>query len=235
MRTFWHIPYSPWSLKARWALKHHQVAHRGRSYRVGIDEMALRARLRRVRGMVTVPVLFDGDKAIADSFAIAQYADAIGNGTPLLAALEECRRWNERSDVLLSIGRRRALRDTLASPDAQREALRGVVPEAMVPVMLPVARRLMRRMVEKYPVEDEGQIAAALDDLRAALDGGNYLLGEFSYADIAMAMVFEFIAPLPARARGPVTQGIWGAPSLAERFSDLVEWRDRLVAEHRPD
>ena len=72
-------------------------------------------------------------------------------------------------------------------------------------------------------------------DLRKALGSSRYLLGEFSYADIAMAVVLHFVVP-PADeyvSMGPATRQCWTTPALADEFRDLIYWRDQLYADHR--
>jgi glutathione S-transferase len=59
----------------------------------------------------------------------------------------------------------------------------------------------------------------------------DYLLGRFSYADIAMTVVLETVMPA-ARTEpppGPATRRCWSDPALAEEFQDLLLWRSRLA------
>jgi glutathione S-transferase len=74
-----------------------------------------------------------------------------------------------------------------------------------------------------------------LATLRRALGGKHYVLGEFSYADIAMAAALHFVAP-PSEEwmrLGQGTRRTFTRPALAERHRDLLEWRDKLYAERR--
>ena len=81
--VLWSLAYSPWSDKARWALEHCGVPYRRRAYRPLIDEPALRLKLRRLSGPVSVPILDLGDEVLADSFEIARYADRRAVREPL--------------------------------------------------------------------------------------------------------------------------------------------------------
>ena len=71
MTEFVALSYSPWSEKARWPLEHHGIEFREHQYVPLLGAPRLRLRLRRLRGRVTVPVLFTRDRVLADSFAIA--------------------------------------------------------------------------------------------------------------------------------------------------------------------
>lgn len=51
-----------------------------------------------------------------------------------------------------------------------------------------------------------------------------------------MALTLQFIQPVDERfiPLGPGRRKAWSHPALAERFADLLRWRDQLYAEHRP-
>jgi glutathione S-transferase len=59
------LPFSPWSEKARWALDARGVPYDYRRYQPILGEPALRAKLRRARGPVTVPVLTTIDGVVS--------------------------------------------------------------------------------------------------------------------------------------------------------------------------
>ena len=214
------------------ALAHHQVEYERRPYKIPFDEVLLRARLRQIGGKVTVPVLFDGENVVRDSYEIARHAEALGNGSPLFEDEVSCARWNALSDEALAAGRRGALNRVLQDEEAQRENLQGLVPTPLVSTLTPLARIFSRRLMKKYPAGSEERLVEILEQLRAALAGGDTILDHFSYADIAMSLVVDFVKPEPLRSRGPATDRIWAVPGLAARFGDLVEWRDRLLKRH---
>lgn len=232
MRTLWYISYSPWSRKARMALAHHQVEYERRSYKIPFDEFILRARLRQIGGKVTVPVLFDGQNVVRDSYDIARHAEAIGNGSPLFQDEASCAHWNALSDEALSTARRGSLERVLDDEEAQRENLAGLLPKSLVSPLTPVARLVTRRLLKKYPAGDDERFVAILEELRAALGNRDTILDEFSYADIAMSLVVDFVKPVSLRSRGPATERIWAVPGLEARFGDLVAWRDRVMNRH---
>ncbi|HUP58309.1 MAG TPA: glutathione S-transferase family protein, partial [Bdellovibrionota bacterium] len=83
----------------------------------------------------------------------------------------------------------------------------------------------------------ENMIHDALAFLRAMRNtsGGDYLLGEFSYADISMCSVVQVIAPYQNAymKSHPAVSRLWTDEKLKTEFRDLVEWRDRIYEKHR--
>jgi hypothetical protein len=61
------------------------------------------------------------------------------------------------------------------------------------------------------------------------------VLGEFSYGDIVMAQVLQFVEPqgAPYFPVGPATRHCLREEELAREFSDLARWRDRIYEKHR--
>lgn len=242
------LPYSPWSEKARWALDARGISYRARTYAPLVGELELRRRLRRWTGPVSVPILITDREAIADSAAIARWADERGEGPRLFPAAHaaEIARWIERSERGLSAGRALAL----ARLVADRAALAEMVPRRLRSVVGPLAPRLggvgVRRTLRKYGADErslaehERILAEVLDELRSALaarggGGGATLCGELSFADIAMTQVLTFIAPPPFGVRiGEASRGSFTDPTFSARYADLIRWRDALYAAHRP-
>src|SRR5262245_14984315 len=101
------LPYSPWSLKAKWALDHQHIRYRYVNYLPMLGEPILRAATGRWRGTISVPWLFTEDESIDGSFAIARWADAHGTGQTLFPAGRDAdiARWEERSEAMLSAAR----------------------------------------------------------------------------------------------------------------------------------
>lgn len=232
---------SPWTEKARWALDHHELAHEYVEHRPVLGEPALRLRLKDARGRVTVPVLFTRHGALRTSAAIADFADRIGRAPSLFpkAHRDAIRRWDARSEEALVL-----VRNLYAGALGQsREALAESAPPLLPsPLRGPLASLGFRLFALKYGlgVPDQGQderaLASILEGLREALEAGGsaYLLGEFTYADVAMAVVLHGVrpaddawVPLP-----PATRACWTRPALAARFADLLAWRDALYARH---
>lgn len=234
------LPYSPWSLKAEFALRHHQVAVARRVYRPLLSAPELRLRLRKLGGKVTVPVLFTDGGAITDSFEIALYAERVGKGTPLLpeskrAAIAD---WNACSERLMSASRARAMVRASVDLDAAYESLPKAV--GAVPVLGPAfARNGLTWFKRKYAIHEGEQDAnaeamrAELQRLRSALgDGRKYLLGEFSYADVVMAFALQGLQPLPETPLGPAMRRAMTDEELCAEHPALLRWRDDLQRDH---
>jgi glutathione S-transferase len=232
--------YSPWSERARWALEYAGVEYRRRSYRPLIDEPALRLKLRRWRGPVTVPILETGDGVLDDSFAIARYANREAEGEPLIpvGALEAVAAYNDLANRGMAAGRAASLRRVLESDEALGDLVPGGVRRVLGRLATPIAAAGIRRTLQKYapvtPADPAAELVEVLEELRAALDGKPVLLDRFSYADITTAQVLAFVEPPSTHLR--MTEAMRRAyrdPDLAERYSDLVAWRDALYVELR--
>ena len=235
------LPYSPWSERARWALDACGVAYQSRTFQPLLGEPALRLRLRRWTGVISVPVLTLPDgRCLADSTEIARWADA--QGTPrLFPASTDLGAWLALADRGLEGGRARALRRMLHDD----EALLAMVPRSRRGALGGLGRRIaaygIRRVLRKYAAPDDvtaaGLMDAALDALRAALGGDprGTVLGTFSYADIAMAQVLVFVRP-PELGPMRFSKGarrVFTDPERVEKYADLLAWRDALYAERR--
>jgi glutathione S-transferase len=237
------LQISPWSEKARWALDHHRVPYSVELYTPMLSEPLLRLRTGRLTGPIAVPVLFDGDSPIFDSFAIARHAERNGSGAPLFPAehLAEITRWNDRTNEALAAGRIIFIPRMAASRGAQEEALPSFIPPALRPALAGSSQLIVRFMASKYGVASglegaEARFTAVLDELRATLAGRAYLLdGELTYADIAAAVVLQMVRPVrDAHLHlGPATRACWTTPALEKRYPDLLEWRDQLYDKHR--
>jgi glutathione S-transferase len=189
-----------------------------------------------------VPVLEDG-QWYRDSFDIARHADARGSGERLLPAdrLDELSAWNARSEAALAAGRAMFLLKAVSSPAILQSILPKDAPAVLRPLLLPIIRRGLESAIQKYRMRDgegshERTLLEALDTLAAAVSPERpYLLGRFSYADIAMALVLQSVRPvdetfMPVGLGGPEN---WTNPRLAERYAGLLQWRDALYAKHR--
>ncbi len=256
------LPFSPWSEKARWALDVRHVPYAYRVYQPILGEPALRRKLRRAGGNVTVPVLTTDDgRVLGDSADIARWADARGDGPSLFPAAHEAAiaRFIDLSERALEAGRALTLTRMLADDDALAE---------MVPRPLRSLRALavaiggagIRRTLRKY-ADGEADLAArrrtlteALDEIRSTLaarananananasasasanDKPQPLLGQFTFADIAATQAIVAVEP-PAfglKLR-PASRRCWTDPDLRSRYGDLVAWRDAIYETFRP-
>lgn len=244
MLVFTAIPFSPWSEKARWALDHHHVEYREASYTPVLGEYALRWRMRRPFGRISVPVLQDGPSWLTDSFDIARHAEEIGCGTPLFPndATAEIEEWNRKSEATLASGRAILMRGWARTPELADAALPPWIPKVLAPLLRSLGKRRLETFMAKYGISAKDRshdhvLAAGLDELRKALSGRRYLVGDsFSYADITMALTLQQVSPVDprfiVRLSGLDASGMH-IPELAERYADLLAWRDDLYARHR--
>lgn len=235
-----HIPYSPWSEKARWALAARGIDYKSRYYQPLIGEPALRLRLKRARGNVSVPVLFTPEGPLADSLAIALYAGTRGSGPDLFPASSDVERWNTFSERGLDAGRALSLTRVLADDAALKEMVPKPLAKALGGVAVRIARFGVKRTLRKYgaPTVDvaRADLRALLGELRAALGGAAHLYPGhgLTYADIAAAQVLAFVTPPTKGLRiGKANRSAFTDAELAAEFGDLLSWRDALYATHR--
>ncbi|MGB1014758.1 MAG: glutathione S-transferase family protein, partial [Nannocystaceae bacterium] len=120
MPILYSLYFSPWSLKARWALDHHGVEYEQREYLPVIGEPLMRLRLRNFTAKITVPILFGTGAPLTDSFAIARYAETIGSGPKLFppGRGRDIEAWNQRGETALAAGRLLSMAEILNDPEA---------------------------------------------------------------------------------------------------------------------
>ena len=195
----WHIPFSHFNEKVRWALDYKRIAHRRKV--LGADYLI---RAWRATGRGTLPILFLDGRAIGDS-------------THIIAALED--RYPEPA---LYPGDAAARRRALALEDDLDEqlgpALRAAVvtplfrhdPDLALQVLttgMPEgAYRSLRPMVRIFPVfyrfrhkisdakieADRATVSAALDRIEQERQGRAYLVGDaFTVADLTAAALLS--------------------------------------------
>jgi glutathione S-transferase len=231
------IHYSPWSQKARHALAAADVDYDYTEYQPVFGEPMLRMKAKQWRGRVSVPILLTDGGALRDSFEIAQFAAA---QTPSLIppGYEDIvATWNERSDRLLALGRRRTTALVKADPAALLENLPKPLRK-----MGPVSRGLgvfgARFLQKKYDMDTstsleacEAEMRSILVTLRGGLATGAHLIGsDLTYADITMAVSLTFVKPHGDVRIGRQSRPHWSVDALVEEFSSLFEWRDAIYA-----
>ena len=240
MRTLVALAYSPWSEKARWALDHHGVRYRYKEYKILLGEPGLRLMTRNVTREATVPVLFDDGEVLTESWDIAQRADAVGRAPTLFpeGQQEEIHRWHQRGQDACALARVRLIESLRQDPDALRAQIDASVPRALRSLMYPSSPLVMAWFANKHAGACPGD-GAALGDackaLREGLGGREHLFEQLTFADMAMAVMLQFVRPV-ADAHVPLdarTRRAWEDPALAKEFADLLEWRDGLYARHR--
>jgi glutathione S-transferase len=239
--TLYHIHYSPWSERARWALDHHEVPHRRVAHLPMVGELLLRLRARRPFGRVSVPLLVDGRDLKSDSLEIARWAEERGAGAPLFPRDEasEIERVNALAEMMAAAGRARTTARVAADPDALRETLPGPL-RAAGSVGMMAGRAATTFLARKYGFAGsdldahERILRESLAEIRSALGGRDHFLSDFSYADVAVAASFQFLRPVgePYIRLGPASARAFTDP-LASDHEDLLQWRDRLYRRHR--
>ncbi|MDF2691804.1 MAG: Glutathione S-transferase family protein [Labilithrix sp.] len=237
--------FAPWCEKARWALDHHRVKYAYTEHAPMLGEIVLRIAANRPSGMVTVPLLVDGDESLMGSVDIARYAERVGAGDPLFSPEQDdaIQVWDARSERVMIAGRAMLLARMRVSTDALSEQLPPFIPRALRSALRPLAASGLAHLIRKYEIIDDAQAQHeaesrhALEALRSALaDGRDYILGDrFSFADITMTTCLQFIRPADDQyiALGPATREVWTHPQLASEYADLLEWRDRIYPAHR--
>lgn len=240
MLTLIGLSYSPWSIKARWALDHHGVEYKWVEYTPMLGEPLLR--LRAGLGRVSVPLLIDGRERHRDSFEIARRAETLGHGPTLFpgARIDAISRWNQTAEDLAAAGRALVTPRVHATPAALLES----VPPPLRRVGRPLGRMGAAFLTRKYRLDRipaataRETIGLALEAVREArADGRPYLLGsEFTYADVTTAVSMQFVEPPAERycSLGPASRGCWTTPDLAKDYADVLAWRDDVYRRHWP-
>ncbi len=239
------LSVSPYTEKARWALDHHHFPYRYNEHLVLFGMPALRFKIRRFTGDVTVPVLIDGSNRLLDSFDIARFADERGSSAKLFpaqhaAALEHFRALSEEG---IDAGRAIYLLKLATDREARVESIPPMFPKVLDPVMMPLVSLGIGYISREFGVDaaarsrSEDRLRVVLLRLREELKaaGGSYLLGSFSFADVLMAVVLQMVEPV-AQAYMPLgkaTRHCLMAEPLRSEFADLVKWRDELYQKHR--
>lgn len=240
-RTLYGLSQSPWTERARWALDHHGVAFTFHEHVPMLGEVLLRRKARSKKA--SVPLLVDGADVVMGSFEIAKHAERIGRGAPLFPRDKgaEIDHWVDVGERMLRLGRAWLFERLLASKAAQAEALPSFVPGGLRGALTPSASLAIRFLAKKYDVpadvgaEIEHTLRPLLQDVRAALERGAYLLAPsgFSLADLAIASALHVVRPHDAAKLGPATREAWTNEAVAADFGDLLAWRDTVYGKHR--
>lgn len=243
MRVFYSIQVSPWSELARWALDHHRVECRRAEYLPLLAEVQLRLATGKMFARVSAPTLIDGKTVLADSFDIARYAEQVGHGSSLFPGGPngDAVPWNERAMRALDAGRTLHFARVEGDHDALRELVPHFVPEALRDLSVPVVEQTFAFLGRKYgaaaasTAQAQAALVEQLEALEVAVRDAPYILGEFSYADIAMAGALHYVAPVDDRylKLGSATRQSLHDAAMADRFSKLIAWRDGLYERHR--
>jgi glutathione S-transferase len=243
------LPYSPWTEKARWALDVRQVPYTFRHYQPLVGEPALRVKLRRLRGRITVPVLTTDDgRVLGDSMAIARWSDAHGKGPRLFPEEHDAAiaRFVALSERGLAAGRMLTLERMLADREALTEMVPRPLRRRLGGLGVRIARTGIARTIRKYDsgasVDARATLTAALDEIRVAIGLASSpgpgtprtLLGALTFADLAVAQVLISVQPPASGLKmGAGSRRCFAEPGLLDRYRDLVAWRDDLYRAFR--
>jgi glutathione S-transferase len=199
--VLWHLRFSHYHEKARWALDYKGIQHQRRSLAPGTHIL----RARRLWGSPTTPVLQLGERKVGDSTAIIAELERLWPEPALYPSQESERQraleLEEHFDVELGPYIRGALFDAII-PD--REVLVPVSVQGLgggtrvaQNLMYPISRRILQRSLVDAPGGAETcrrKTLEALDRLEAELGEAEYLVGgRFTVADLTAAALF---APL---------------------------------------
>jgi glutathione S-transferase len=117
--------------------------------------------------------------------------------------------------------------------------MREVVPPLARALPLPLVSASVRGFNAKYRIRSadhehyDQDVDAELTHLQSTLaDGRQYLLGTLSAADFAFGVALQGLRPVPGTWFGPVCEELMLDEPRAERFADLLAWRDQLDARH---
>jgi glutathione S-transferase len=243
--VLWHISFSNFNEKARWALDYKRVPHGRRTSDNGLHPLFS---LILTRGKhKTFPLLQIDGRTIGDSTAIIEELERRFPEPPLYPAEPDERRHALELEDFFDENyghevRRLAFWHLLADDDAgvltMRE-LAGPRPEPVLRAMLPPMRAWMFRY---YGINEESarvareRIEAGFDRIEAERAGGDYLVGErFSVADLtAAALVAPALMPpeLPWRPKSGVHPE---AARLRDELSrhPAADWVRSTYARHR--
>jgi glutathione S-transferase len=234
------LHYSPWSVRARWALDLRHVPYGWVEHVPMIGEPLLRVRARRLTGRVTVPILIADGTVIEGSLAIAAHADAHGEGPALVpsGARQDIESWNELAEDAMIVARKWVVQRT-ASDEA---VLLASLPRALrsLPGAIASARMGTAFFRKKYVLDAldgaKEPIVRFLDRLRQTVKKHPYVLGDaFTYADVIAATTLQCVRPVK-KELWPIEDGLrpaWTDDELAARYGDLLEWRDGIFERHR--
>jgi glutathione S-transferase len=239
----WHIPFSHFNEKARWALDFKRIPHRRKVLGANYLFRAWRA-----TGHGTLPILFLDDVAIRDSTAIIaalerrQPEPALYPEDP--AQLKRALELEEYFDEGLGPSLRASLVTPLfrENPDLALQVLTTGMPPDAYRMLRPLAKvfpafyRFRHKVSAQRLQQDRADVSAALDRIARELQPSGYLVCDsFTVADLTAA---SLLCPLmqPAEIQYPMTVTL---PDSVREWSDEVkrhpaaQWSLGIYRRHR--
>jgi glutathione S-transferase len=237
--VLWHIPYSNYNEKARWALDYKGIAHRRREAPPGLHPLWAR----RLAGTRTFPVLVIDGRGIGDSTAIVAELERRRPEPPLYPsdpaeraralALEDAYDEELGADVR-RIGMDAVRRDPTVAARAIAPRAGGVRRRLLELAIVPTSIGV-RRYYDADPATVARawqRVGAALERFHTELRPSGYLAGDrFSVADLTFAALLgAAIAP----AGYPDTNAR-ALPELRALVAErgVLEWIEEMYARHR--
>jgi len=241
MLTLYQFPISHYCEKVRWALDYKKLEYRTVNLLPGLH----RARVTKLSGSSSLPVLVHDGRIIKNSSDIIDYLDAHFPESPLTPADQALRReameWEKFADEQIGILVRAVCYHVLLDHPAM------LVPiftaggpwygRFVMPIIYPKLSGVMR---DKMKLNQEtsqialGQLGQAIDKLDARLQDREFLVGDsFTRADLAVA---SLLAPLHKAEKYGV---VWPAqfPEALEKISEglagKTAWVKRFYADYR--
>lgn len=237
------IGYSPWTEKARWALDHHQIPYQYREYAPLFGAMALRFKLGIWNKKLTVPALVCKNESLIGSFQIAQLAEQKGLQSPLIEPhLQQVKQWDQLSEKALAAGRALLTYRISKHAPAMKDYLPPWLPNMFHSTLgHGIAKFGIAFFKTKYhlwhpdPQAWLNTLDQTLAQLESRLNKQSFVLGAFSYADISMCAILQFVKPVKANTIrvSERSYDCWETPVLAAKYPHLLEWRDFIYASHR--
>jgi glutathione S-transferase len=205
--------YSSWSMRPWVMLRQAQIPFE--TVLVRFDSFAADSGFKRAIGALNpagrVPVLVDGDLAVWDTLAIAEYA---------AEKFPEARLWPQ------DIAQRARARSVCAEMHSGFTALRGACP-MNIEALLPEIGALVMR--DQPAVSADLERLVAMWDALLAAHGGPLLFGGFSIADAYFSPVCmrirTYALPVPARIAAYI-EAVCALPGVAAWISDALAEQD---------
>jgi len=244
------IPVSPWSERAKFALKIAGLLDNVQivDYVPLVDEPWLRYILGAYNpfSKVSVPVLvFDDGTTLTDSVDIGKWAAKYSGGK--LIVPEDLTKFNrvvELTNQICEAGRFRSCGRSAISGNYDIEDVPPPLCYAPESVIRFVFRFVSQNLRSKYSgpdwtdektLETMRQGLRELDQIRKQ-NGGKFMIGDsLTLADIVACSCGAFARPLPNGFSnlGPNMGSDWKDPALVGEFDELIAWRDDIYKEYR--
>jgi glutathione S-transferase len=239
----WHIPFSHFNEKARWALDYKKIPHRRRVLGPNYLYKTWRA-----TGRGTLPVLWLDGKAVGDSTAIIAALEARQPAPALYpqdpAQRERALALEDYFDEVLGPSLRAALVTPLFREDpdlALRTLMTGMPPQVYANLrplvrVFPAFYRWRHRIKPGQLAQHRAKVAESLERIAREIQPSGYLAGDsFSVADLtAAALLGALLQPPELQYTLAVSWPDWLLKEQAEaRAHPAGQWALGIFRRHR--